>query len=208
MIFKSTKTFYNLPCSHQQWQDADESGNAGTGQCAQTHGYSRSFAFEFCCNEVDDYGWVIGFGSLKKVKNWLEYMFDHTSLWEASDPRIDEVVDANDALSIPMYNMRILPSGVSMEQTALFVSSYMNPYIYEITGGRCWISKLEVRENDKNSGILEMTEDDAKKMIKNIGFQTTRFPKLTRYEMIEPKDLIALIEGQDISDEGFKGFRV
>jgi len=182
MIFKSTKTFNNLPCSHQQWMDSDEDGVIGAGQCAQTHGYSRSFIFEFSCSEVDSYGWVVGFSSLKKVKKWLEYMFDHTSLWESSDPRIDDVLKINDELDIPLYNLRVLPTGVSMEQTALFVSMYINPYIYDTTDGRCWISRLEVRENDKNSGIIELTEED------------NYFPTRTVYRYTMPKKLINEID--------------
>lgn len=191
MIFKSTKSFYNLPCSHQQWMDADESGKPGTGQCAQTHGYSREIHFEFSCTEVDDYGWVVGFSSLKKVKAWLEFLFDHTSLWEAGDPRIETIKQLNESLGIPAYNMRILPTGVSMEQTALFLAIHLNPYILNETDGRCWISKLQVRENDKNSGILEMSKEDALKMetyhkVNNMEY----FPMKTEYDYIKPKELI------------------
>lgn len=164
MIFKSTKTFYNLPCSHQQWRDADESGESGSGQCAKTHGYSRSFHLEFSCTHLDDYGWVVGFGSLKAVKKYLEGMFDHTSLWEASDPRLEQVKQANAAVPFPFYEMRILPTGVSMEQTGLFLIQRLNRYILEVTEGRCWVSKLEVRENDKNSGIIEVSHLEARAM--------------------------------------------
>jgi len=193
MIFKSTKTYYNLPCSHQQWKDTDDSCVVGSGQCSKTHGYSRSFSFEFSCNELDDYGWVVGFGSLKPIKKWLEYMFDHTSLFEASDPRIKDVLAFNETLDIPLYNIRVLPSGVSMEQTALFVASYLNPYILDVTDGRCWISRLEVRENDKNSGILEMDYIDAQAMKDCLG-NRERLPKETVYEYISPKQLVERFE--------------
>lgn len=195
MLFKSTKTFNNLPCSHQQWQDSDDSGVFGTGHCAQTHGYSRSVSFEFSCTEVDDYGWVVGFGSLKPVKRWLEFMFDHTSLWEASDPRLSEVIEFNDSLFTPAYNIRVMPTGVSMEQTALFVAMNVNPYILSETGNRCWISRVEVRENDKNSGILEMDLADALKMNEVMsaspdGWMSTK----ERYSGVPPKVLINQIE--------------
>lgn len=156
MIFKSTKRFANYPCSHQQYQD-----DGGAGQCAQVHGYSREFIFEFQATTTDAYGWVVGFSSLNKVKEWLDYLFDHTSLWEAADPRLDAAIEMSLKMTPRLFNVRVLPSGVSMEQTALFLSTYINPYILDQTDGRCWISKLEVRENDKNSGIIELTRDDA-----------------------------------------------
>lgn len=199
MIYKSTKTFYNLPCSHQQYQDADASGIPGTGQCAQTHGYSRSFHFEFSCTSPDAYGWVVGFSSLKKVDAWLKYMFDHTSLWEAGDPRLTDVKRMNGQISPSPYRMRILPSGVSMEQTSLFVALHVNPYILNQTADRCWVSKIEVRENDKNSGILEMTRADAINMRSslasaynvqpNLLSDEHTFPRRDEWPSISPADL-------------------
>lgn len=191
MIFKSTKSFYNLPCSHQQWMDACEGGEPGTGQCAQTHGYSREIHFEFSAKEVDDYGWVVGFSSLKKVKKWLEFLFDHTSLWEAGDPRVQKVKELNQQMEIPMYNMRIFPTGVSMEQTSLFLALFLNPYIMKETNNRCWISKIEVRENDKNSGLLEMTEEDTIQFQKYFDKHfTDYFPEDVEYQYMPPKELI------------------
>lgn len=194
MIFKSTKSYYNLPCSHQQWKDCDSSGIPGTGECAKTHGYSREVHFEFSAEEVDDYGWVIGFGSLKSVKDWLTWLFDHTSLWEAGDPRLEHVVKANNSAEFPFYNLRVLPSGVSMEQSCLFIALFVNPFILDATNGRCWVSRIEVRENDKNSGILELSKEDALK-IKQY-FDSNIQEHLSRkeiYDYISPKDLIQQI---------------
>ena len=189
MIFKSTKSYYNLPCSHQQHFDSDESGKPGTGVCATTHGYSREFHFEFSSETVDDNGWVIGFGDLKPLKKWLDFMFDHTSLFEANDPRLKSVTKFNEENDL--FNLRVLPSGVSMEQTSLFVSIIANHYILDITEGRCWVSKLEVKENDKNSGILELDKMDAINMRE---YQRQgnfpHFPMMKRYKYIAPKEFV------------------
>jgi 6-pyruvoyltetrahydropterin/6-carboxytetrahydropterin synthase len=198
MIFKSTKSYYNLPCSHQQWQDADTSGVYGTGQCSKTHGYSREVHLEFSATDVDDYGWVVGFGSLKPVKNWLEWLFDHTALWEAGDPRLQDILRINQELQIPIYNLRVLPSGVSMEQTTLFLSIYLNAYILDTTNDRCWISRLEVRENDKNSGVIEFTNADAHQLRRYFNSISDTpdnyFPRKEVYDYIAPKDLIKRIK--------------
>lgn len=198
MIFKSTKSYFNFPCSHQQWMDYDYTGEPGTGQCAQTHGYSREFHFEFTSTEPDAYGWVVGFGHLKEIKRWLDFMFDHTSLWEAGDPRIEKVKAINKEMTPNLYNMRILPSGVSMEQTALFMLIHLQKFIVDLTDERCWISKLEVRENEKNSGIIEHSMIDAIvfKRFKKHQIDTGGVFKdmwVTEYPHIPPLELIEQI---------------
>lgn len=196
MIFKSTKSYYNMPCSHQQWKDADQSGIPGTGECAKTHGYSREVHFEFTATEVDEYGWVVGFGALKPVKDWLTWLFDHTSLWEASDPRLEKVIEFNKTLDFPVNNIRVLPFGVSMEQSSFFIALFVVPFILKETNNRCWVSKIEVRENDKNSAILELTKEDAFKI--QDYFSREIKDHLSRkeiYEYIPPHDIIRQIFG-------------
>ena len=185
MIFKATKRYSNLPCSHQQHFDTDESGVKGTGVCAKTHGYSREFIFEFSCTLTDENGWVIGFGDLKEIKSWLEYMFDHTTLFEANDPRLKDAIAFNKKNNL--FNLRVLPYGVSMEQTALFVAIMVNHYIIDLTNGRVWISNLEVKENDKNSGIIDLSYADAIKMhdYRKFGYQSM-LSRQTIYDYIAP----------------------
>jgi 6-pyruvoyltetrahydropterin/6-carboxytetrahydropterin synthase len=171
--------------------DSDSSCKPGTGQCAKTHGYSRSVHFEFSATEVDDYGWVVGFSSLKPVKAWLEWLFDHTSLWEAGDPRLQQVLEFNKSLDIPIYNIRALPSGVSMEQSVLFIAMHLQNYILTTTNERCWISRLEVRENDKNSGIIEFSNADAMQLQRYAQKNELEyFPTQEVYEYIAPRNLI------------------
>ena len=61
--------------------------------------------------------------------------------------------------------------------------------------GRCWISSLEVRENDKNSGIIDFSKEDALAIdlfYKNNSDYWTK--ERVRYEKIPPKELIDGIE--------------
>jgi hypothetical protein len=128
------------------------------------------------------------------MKNWLEFMFDHTSLWEAGDPRLQQVQDFNSQLPFPAYNMRVLPSGVSMEQTALFVATHVCPHIANVTGGRCWVSRIEVRENDKNSGILELSKSDSDNICQySDKIQQVPLSKQKEYSYIPPHVLIKMI---------------
>lgn len=154
MILRSTKSYYNLPVAHMQWFDTDDTGEACTGPCSKWHGYDRSVHFEFS-GEADEHGWIVGFGDLKPVKKFLEYYFDHTALIGADDPRMEAALAAEDA---GIVDLRILPYGVSMEMSAIFIWEQVNPFIYKITDGRAYVSRVESREHEKNSAFIEIPE--------------------------------------------------
>lgn len=141
MKFYSTKNYYNLPCCHRQHKDEKH--------CRHLHGYSRSFHFKFACNDLDEKGWVVDFGNLKKVEQFLNDHFDHTCLINQDDPHLSVFQELHERDVIKLV---VLPC-VSVERTAQFVYEKMNPIILELTDGRCWICEVEVKENDKNSGI-------------------------------------------------------
>lgn len=157
MFVKSTKLFDRLPVAHCQYFDRDSSGEEFSGACAKLHGYSRSYKFEFS-GTPDENGWIVPFGHLKKVRQFLEYYFDHTAVVPADDPRIEKYKQANeDGLIV----LRILPYGVSMEMSALFVWELTNAYIMETTGARCFVSKVEAREHEPNSAMVEVSYQEA-----------------------------------------------
>lgn len=151
LTLRSTKSYYKLPVAHLQWFSEDDSGAQFSGPCAKWHGYDRTVHFEFS-GTPDDHGWLVGFGDLKQVKAWLEYYFDHTAIAPADDPRMDDIQAASDA---GLVDLRILPYGVSMEMSSLFIWEQVNPFIHKITDGRCWVSRVECCEHDANSGIFE-----------------------------------------------------
>ena len=80
-MYQSTKTFHFLPCTHRQWRDK--------GDCKFIHGYDRSVKLVFECHYLDDKNWVMDFGGLKEIKEWLENLFDHTLIINEDDPEIE-----------------------------------------------------------------------------------------------------------------------
>ncbi len=151
MKFAAVKTFPNLPCAHQQWFDKDGTKELFSGSCAKFHGYDRSVTLTIE-GELDEHGWVFPFGHFKAIRKWLEYYFDHTALVGADDPRLDEIIEFNKNHKV--FELRVLPYGVSMEMSALFMWSMVGPYIYFITEGRCALTKIEFREHEKNAATL------------------------------------------------------
>jgi len=141
--FKSTKRFTGFPCTHRQWR--------ANSHCKYVHGYSREFYFEFAANSLTQEGWVVDFGGLKELKNWLEYMFDHTFLIAADDPHLEDFkkLDAQGAIQL-----RVMPNP-GMEGTALYVYEEAAKILKKLYGDRAWITKVQVSENEKNSAIFE-----------------------------------------------------
>ena len=43
--------------------------------------------------ELDERNWIVDFGGLKPLKNWLAEMFDHTYLVSQDDPELETFVD-------------------------------------------------------------------------------------------------------------------
>jgi 6-pyruvoyltetrahydropterin/6-carboxytetrahydropterin synthase len=139
--FKSTKRFSGFPCTHRQWR-ADS-------HCRFVHGYSREFYFEFAANALTPEGWVVDFGGIKEIKAWLDFVFDHTFLAAQDDPFLEEWkrLDREGAIQL-----RVLPNP-GMEGTALYVYEEASKILKKLCGDRAWITLVEVRENEKNSGI-------------------------------------------------------
>jgi 6-pyruvoyltetrahydropterin/6-carboxytetrahydropterin synthase len=138
----STKTFAGYPCAHRQ--------PLHKGHCALVHGYSRSFTFIFQSQTLDECGFVVDFGSLKWVKQYLDHMFDHTLLLVPDDPLMDHfrAIEAGGGAMI-----RLMPHGVGMEGTARLITETVDHELRARSKGRCWVLMVESRENEKNSGI-------------------------------------------------------
>jgi 6-pyruvoyl-tetrahydropterin synthase len=157
---KSTKVYKYLPCGHAQFFDREPDGTPG--ECASIHGYDRSVEFTFA-GEVDDMGWMVPFGELKDVKTFLEYYFDHVTVLPANDPRLDTLTSQLTGPGGLLGTVRILPSGVSMEMSSLFIWEHVNHYIYKITNGRCYVERVRVYEHDRNDAMVEVDETTAKR---------------------------------------------
>lgn len=142
-MMTSTKSFYNYPCSHRQWRHP--------GHCAFVHGYSRSFHFQFQADKLTDTGFVVDFGDLKDVKKWLDDTFDHTLLLNADDPLMEHFKELE---RLGAAKIRTMPN-VGMEGTAAWVWTKINSMFWSKYNGKRWCTRVEVRENEKNSAFFQ-----------------------------------------------------
>jgi len=138
-MFTCTKTYDNLPCAHRQWRH--------DSNCAVIHGYSRSFIFSFEAKERDKCGFVVDFGDLGWLKDYLELKFDHTLLIQDDDPYLELFRELH---KVGACQLTVVPS-TSTEGMAEMVCKFADQELRERTKGRCWILSVECRENSKNS---------------------------------------------------------
>lgn len=190
----STKKYLNMPCGHAQHFHRNEDGSVGN--CAAVHGYDRSVEITFS-GEVDEHGWVVAFGGLKEVKDFLEYYLDHVTLLPADDLRIKtmppELYNSGGLLA----TLRILPYGVSMEMTAVFLWERITSYITHITEGRCYVSKLQVFEHERNTGFVTADRTVAMKTYNaavGLGLDLSKLEKTPYFsEFISPQKRLSEI---------------
>jgi 6-pyruvoyltetrahydropterin/6-carboxytetrahydropterin synthase len=125
---------------------------ADHSHCHLLHGYSLAFTFTFACRELDEKNWVVDFGGLKQLKNWLEDSFDHKVVVDSADPKIDILYMLEQQGLAELTVM----DGVGAEKIAQHAYNFADNLVFEMTNGRCWCVKVEVAEHGSNSAIYEI----------------------------------------------------
>ena len=138
---KSSKRFGPITTGHRQWKDK--------GHCSYAHGYVRYVEIEFDSFELDERGWVVDFGDLKWVKEWLENEWDHRLLLAHDDPLIEDFKAIEKKGGV---DLNILPdwSGPSIEQSCYYVYKFVNDGIHVRSGGKAWVNKVRIYEHENN----------------------------------------------------------
>lgn len=146
MKYYSTKTYGHergLSCAFRQ-------PKANHSHCSYLHGYALSFSFEFEADELDDKNWVVDFGGLKELKQWLEDNFDHTTAVDINDPHIQKFYALDEA---GLIDIRVM-HGVGCEKFAEHAFNFASKLIELNTNGRCRVVSVEVKEHGANSAIV------------------------------------------------------
>ncbi len=146
-MHRSTKTYGHhegLSCVFRQ-------PNATHSHCSLLHGYALSFRFEFQARELDNKNWVVDFGGLKELKQWLKDSFDHKTVVDINDPQ-KEVLEglAEQGLADIVYF-----DGVGCEKFAEHALAKADEIVQRITDGRCYCVSCEVSEHGANSAIFK-----------------------------------------------------
>ena len=140
--FLSGKTYTHSTghsCAFRQWR-ADS-------HCNLIHGYALQFELKFGSRSLDEKNWVVDFGGLKELKEWLKHMFDHTYLIATDDPHFDTFVELADKNLVDLREVE----AVGCERFAELTFDKASSIIADKYGDRCWVESVTVREHEANS---------------------------------------------------------
>jgi 6-pyruvoyltetrahydropterin/6-carboxytetrahydropterin synthase len=150
--FQATKLFDGFSTVFRQWK-------AEGTHCRFLHGYGVSFRVWFE-GELDERNWVWDFGGMKRAKctidgknpkEWMDYMFDHTTIVATDDPGIGGFRTMNELGIIQLRELE----AVGAEQFAKYVFEKLNTFVQEETSGRVSVVRVEFMEHAKNTAIYE-----------------------------------------------------
>lgn len=156
-MYISTKLFENYSIALRQWK-------AKHSHCQLLHGYAFKFKIWFASNDpdivnqLDDMNWIVDFGGFKSkpigngLKDWMNEMFDHTTLIEKDDP----YRDLFESMAMEGICKVHFLERMGTESIARLVFDKFNDVLEKTDGGRCKVIKVECFENDKNSAIWEI----------------------------------------------------
>ena len=140
--FQSTKLFDGFSTVFRQWK-------AEGTHCRFLHGYGVSFRVWFE-GELDERNWVFDFGGMKRAKGnidgknpkeWMDYMFDHTTIVATDDPGIGGFRTMNELGIIQLRELE----AVGAEQFAKYIYDKLNTFVQEETNSRVSVVRVKGR---------------------------------------------------------------
>lgn len=149
-MFTCSKKYADLPFAHRQHNHK--------GHCALIHGHNWAFKFTFGCTMRDANGFVVDFGDLKWLKEFLYAHFDHTLVLNIDDPALDYLkkvlIDDAPQISGEMFVKFadiILVPNCGAEGLASFLFEEVDRLLSAHTDGRVHLVSVEVLEDEKNA---------------------------------------------------------
>lgn len=133
-----------LSAAFRQWR-ADS-------HCRFVHGYSLEFEYVFGASELDENNWVVDFGGLKELGDWLKRNFDHKTLVAIDDPMYEIFEEMDEKQVISMVPVE----STGCEMFAKMAMQYANDLIGRLYGDRCWVESVTVREHGANSATCSI----------------------------------------------------
>ena len=150
--FQSTKLFDGYSCVFRQWKAEDT-------HCRFLYGYGISFRVWFE-GELDERNWVWDFGGMKRAKGtiegrnpkeWMDYMFDHTTIIAEDDLHLEDFKVMHYK---GLIQLRIIEA-TGAEQFAKYIFEKLNVFVQEETEGRVKVAQVEFMEHSKNTAIYK-----------------------------------------------------
>ena len=136
--FTCSKIFKDYPFAHRQ--------PTHDGHCAFIHGHNWDFEITFAAEKLDGNGFVIDFGKLDFLKDWLKEKFDHTCVIPSTDPKLETMLQLH---RDKLIDLRVLTSA-GCEGLAGIVLEMVNDLVQKHTEGRVNVVEVTLWEDSKN----------------------------------------------------------
>lgn len=144
-IFGSSKTYTHsvgLSCCFRQ--------HRATSHCNRFHGYALQVEIEFEAGALDRNNWVIDFGNMKEIKQWLEQKFDHKMLVARDDPQESFIRE----LEIRKLAEITWLDNVGCEAFSYYIWQHIQLWLVDKDYyPRVKLKEVRVREHQGNSGF-------------------------------------------------------
>jgi len=134
-----SKTYRDIPLSHRQ--------PFHSGRCSRLHGHSWTITLTFEAENLDSNGFVIDFGDLHFIEDWIDENLDHGIVLCSDDPEKEKLLQlASDGLLQITW-----VDSASCEGIARFLYETFQPMVDARTKGRAWIKSVHLKEDSKNA---------------------------------------------------------
>ena len=162
-MHQSIKIFDGFSTCFRQWK-------AEGTHCKFLHGYGVSFEITFE-GELDERNWVWDFGGMKRAinkidgknpKEWMDFMFDHTTLIASDDPMLDTFTELHLQGAIQLRVVKY----TGAERFAEFIYDKVDEFVNLETKGRVRVVRVKFMEHGKNSAIYKRKNKIKKPKIK------------------------------------------
>lgn len=141
-MFTCSKTYRDIPFAHRQHRHE--------GHCAFLHGHNWAIEIEFGCDRLDERGFVVDFGGLGFLKQWIADNLDHACLFAKSDPVREQLLKDYPKLFRPL-----VIESVSTEGIAQHLFETFDPMVRQETAGRAWVRQIILHEDTKNKASYQ-----------------------------------------------------
>ena len=140
-MFTSSKRFGPISVAHRQWKSESH--------CKYIHGYGRIIDITFHCKKRDEKGWVMDFGNLKEIKDWMFNIWDHSLLVAHDDPHRADLWKLDQEGVLKLF---IMPEayGPGIEDSCKYIYDKVTAMIKVETDGRVGIKKVRIYEHEFN----------------------------------------------------------
>ena len=136
-----SKTYSDIPLSHRQPRHP--------GRCSRIHGHSWAITLTFGANEPDEHGFIVDFGELHYLSDWIDEHLDHATVAASDDPRLAELQALSDSGLLKLS----LVDNASCEGIAKHLFDTFDPMVREKTGERAHLVSVELHEDSHNSAL-------------------------------------------------------